>query len=161
MQNVVAEAAHTRLVLGEIPLAQVVLPGRDLRDRLGLLGRIGSFLADRSVAIRALNSSDRSVVLYVDQDAAPRVVDDLRGAFVGIARPFAGLVSRGPFVELCAANPAFAGATGVVAALAAALAREGIDIVDLATGHAEVVVYLHQADGPRALAALAALLGTG
>lgn len=157
--TVITGAARTGLSVSARTLSLVLLFGTGLSGRVGVLAALGRFLADRGVTIRALTQSDKVVGLYLDEADAREALSALHREFVGGDRAFTEIVRRGPIVELALSNPAFVEAPGVISAIADSLSRNGVNIVEMVTSHADILVYCRGEDGPRAREILSARLG--
>lgn len=157
--TLITGAARTELNLWPEALNLILLFGTGLAGRVGVLARLGGFLAERGVSIHAMTSSDTMVALYIESASGARVVDDLHREFVGAGRAFTEIISTGPVAELTLYNRAFIDAPGVIQAIADSLSRARINIVEMVTSHANIVVYCRSDDGERAREILAARLG--
>lgn len=151
--------AATRLSLDETALTQVLLFGHALGTRHGVLGRIGAFLATREIPVRSLTSSGTVLGLYLQADHAAAVLEDLHREFVGPRKTFTELLTAGPIVELTLSNPAFVTVPGVISAVADTLSRHAINIVEMVTSHADIVLYCRKQDAHRARDLLGERLG--
>ncbi len=151
--------ARTALSITSSPLTLVLLFGERLASKSGVLGRLGGFLAERGVSIHSLTASDRVVGLYIETAPARKVIDELHGAFVGTALPFAEILATGPVAEIVLSNPAFIDSPGVISTVSDGLSRGGVNIVEMVTSHADIMIYCRHADAERAAAILTARLG--
>lgn len=153
--------ARTRLTRWPESLAQVLLFARGLARRPGVLADLGGFFAERGVSIHSMTQSDDTVALYLEVGHAARVLDDLHADFVGTGRPFTELIRNEPVAELTLVNPAFIDIPGVIASVSHTLGQARINIIEMVTSHASIIVYCHHADGERAARALSERLGLG
>ncbi len=152
-------SARTRLSLWPEPLAQVLLFAQGLARRPGVLAGLGGFLAERGVSIHSMTQSDNTVALYLETRDAGRILDDLHADFVGTGRPFTELIRNEPVGELTLDNPAFVDTPGVIASVSHALGQARINIIEMVTSHASIIVYCRHEDGERAAAVLRERLG--
>ncbi len=143
-------AANTSLDLWPQALEQVLLFGQNLAGETGILGRLGVFLAERKISVHSLTGSDRTVALYLEDGARPGLLQELHAAFVGPQKIFSEVVRQAPICELTLLNPAFVDTPGVIAAVSQVLGRSGINIVEMVTSHAAIVIYCRFEDGARA-----------
>lgn len=151
--------AATRLTLDETALTQVLLFGRELGTRQGVLGRVGAFLAAHKIPVRSLTSSGTVLGLYLEAQQASAVLDELHREFVGPRKTFTELLTAGPIVELTLSNPAFVTVPGVISAVSDTLSRHAINIVEMVTSHADIVLYCRKQDAQRARDLLRERLG--
>lgn len=151
--------AETRLAVSETALTQVLLFGRDLATQHGVLGRVGAFLAERGIPVRSLTSSGTVLGLYLGAAQAKAVLDELHDTFVGPRKTFTELLTAGPIVELTLSNPAFVIVPGVISAISDTLSRHGINIIEMVTSHADIVLYCRKQDAHRARDLLMSRLG--
>lgn len=157
--TLITGAARTELHVWSGSLKLILLFGMGLAAKVGVLARLGSFLAERGVSIHSMTSSDTVVALYLEAESGARVMDDLHCEFVGQGRAFTELISTGPVAELTLSNRAFIDSPGVIQAIADSLSRAGINIVEMVTSHANIVVYCRSEDAEPAREILAARLG--
>ncbi len=155
----VTGVAETRLSVSERALTQILLFGRTLGMRHGVLGRIGAFLAARGIPVQSLTSSGTVLGLYLDAQQAKTVLDELHDEFVGPRKTFNELLTAGPIVELTLSNPAFVIVPGVISAISDTLSRHGINIIEMVTSHADIVLYCRKQDAHRARDLLMSRLG--
>jgi len=153
--------AATRLTLNDHALTQVLLFGHGLALRQGVLGRVGAFLSERGIPVRSLTSSDTVLGLYLDAAQAKGVIDELHREFVGPDKTFSELMTAGPIAELTLSNPAFVTVPGVISAVADTLSRHAINIVEMVTSHADILLYCRSQDAHRARSLLVERLGLG
>jgi aspartate kinase len=152
-------AATTVLSVHPRPLTLHLLFGRGISTRLGLLARIGEFASSRGVAIHSLTSADTVVGLYVEETAGQSLTHDLHREFVGAGRDFDELVVTRNVAEVRLTNPAFVSTQGVIRVVAETMARAHLNIVEMLTSHADIVVYCHFDDAVLARKVLAERLG--
>ncbi len=152
-------AARTRLTVHPWTLTLLLMFGRGISARLGLLARLGSFVESHGVAIHASTSSDTAVGLYVGQDDGRRLAEAIHRKFVGAGKDFDELVVTRDVAEVRLTNPAFVNTHGVIRVIADTLYRGGINIVEMVTTHADILVYCHRGDADKVKDALAERLG--
>lgn len=151
--------ARTELTRWPEPLTLILLFASGLGRQVGVLQRVGAFLADRGVAIRSMTQSDETVALYLDAKVAAPLLDDFHDEFVGEGRTFTEVMATGPVAELTLSNAAFVDTPGVISAVSDSLGRAGINIVEMVTSHTRIVVYCDHGEGDRAAKVLADRLG--
>lgn len=149
----------TMVSLWPRPLTMIWLFGESLGEKVGVLASLGTFLAERGISIHSLTQCEQSVALYMDAESGSGIVEDLHRRFVGNGHPFTEIHTSGPVAELTLSNRAFIEAPGVISAIADSLSRAGINIVEMVTSHADIVVYCAHGDGGRAMDILCRRLG--
>jgi aspartate kinase len=152
-------AARTVLTVHPKSLMLLLMFGKGIAARLGLLARLGEFCSTRGVAIHASTSSDTVVGLYVEEATAGNLVSDLHREFVGDGRDFDELVVTRRVAEVRLSNPAFVNTHGVIRVIADTLYRSNLNIVEMVTSHADILVYCHQDQLAAVRGALAERLG--
>jgi len=152
-------SARTRLRWWPEPLTQVLLFAQGLARRPGVLAGLGGFFAERGVSIHSMTQSDDTVALYLETADLGRILDDLHADFVGAGRPFTELLRNEPVGELTLDNPAFIATPGVIASVSHALGQARINIIEMVTSHASIIVYCRYADGDNAVRVLSERLG--
>jgi aspartate kinase len=153
--------AMTSLTLYPEALTQVLLFGKSLGSKPGILGGVGGYLSSRGISIHSLTSSDTVMGLYLDAARAAEIIEDLHREFVGSGKAFTELLTTGPVGELTLSNPAFVTVQGVISAISDTLLRNRINIVEMVTSHADIVIYLGKQDAPKAKELLESRLGLG
>ncbi len=151
--------ARTSLTVHPEPLTLLLLFGKGISARMGLLGRLGRFVESQGMAIHASTSSDTVVGLYLPEAAGKTLAEALHREFIEEGKDFDEMVVVPAVAEVRLSNPAFVNAHGVIRVIADTLFRGGINIVEMVTSHADILVYCRWDDGEKVRKALAERLG--
>jgi len=134
-------------VVGE-ELAAVTVVGKGVGNERGLLGRCTGALADVGIDVIAVSTSGMSLCLYLDPDSVHEATQALHYVVLEGQR-LSSVTARSGLVFLSVTGLGVG--RGAISAIDAALAREGIEVVDIATrpSHATVVVDARDAERAR------------
>ena len=149
----------TRVRVWPVPLSQILLFGKELAKRPGVLVRLGGFFAERGLSIHSMTQSDENVALYLEAQQTRQILDELHRGFVGAGGPFTEVLRNEPVGELTLENPAFIDTPGVIASVSHALGQARINILEMVTSHAWIIVYTRHEDIGRAAALVRERLG--
>ena len=134
-------------VVGE-ELAAVTVVGKGIGNERGLLGRCTGALADVGIDVVAVSTSGISLSLYLDPDSMHAATQALHHVVLDGHR-LSSVTARSGLVSLSVTGLDVG--RGAISAIYTALAREGIEVVDLTTrpSHATVVVDSRDAEQAR------------
>ncbi len=129
-------------------LAAVTVVGKGVGNERGLLGRCTGALADVGIDVVAVSTSGMSLCLYLDPDSVDAATQALHHVVLEENRQ-SSVTARSGLVSLSVTGLDVG--RGAIGAIDTALAREGIEVVDIATrpSHASVVVDARDAERAR------------
>jgi aspartate kinase len=142
-------------------LAMVTLVGQELAPRPGLMGQLGSALAEAGISIVSSTQNDSFVCLYLadaDGDRAYRLLHDAIGR---AGWPFESVTLRRDVAEIRLRSPEFLQTPGVLGEITSALGRRRVNILEMITSLTDIYVYVDQADRDAAMGLLSELLAQG
>ena len=134
-------------IVGE-ELAAVTVVGKGIGDERGLLGRCTGALADVGIDVVAVSTSGISLCLYMDPDSVHSATQTLHHVVLEGPRQ-SSVTARSGLISLSVTGLEVG--RGAISTIDTALAREGIEVVDITTrpSHATVVVDARDAERAR------------